>query len=109
MKRIKIPEGTVLGTIEVASVNEVPESTGVKRASKNGNDVIPQILKDLKLDENENISRDPSLKNTIVQLFVEYQDIISRDEFDYGHTTAIQCQIQLKPGEETPVKLKDDP
>ncbi len=34
MKRIKIPEGTVLGTIGVASVNEVTESTGVKKSSK---------------------------------------------------------------------------
>jgi hypothetical protein len=106
MKRIKIPEGTALGTIEVASINEVTESTGAKKASKN---VIPQILKDLKLDENEIISQDLSLKSTIVQLFVKYRDIISRDEFDYRHTTALQCQIQLKPGDETPAKLKARP
>jgi Reverse transcriptase (RNA-dependent DNA polymerase) len=67
------------------------------------------IKKELKLDENKILKSDPTLREEIVRLFMEYQDAISQHEFDYGHTTAIQCQIQLNPGEEEPVRLKARP
>jgi transposase InsO family protein len=63
----------------------------------------------LKLKENEVVRRTPRLKEEILRLFEDNFEALSQHEFDYGHTTAIQCQIQLKKGEEEPVRLKARP
>ncbi len=63
----------------------------------------------LKLDENPLIKENPNLGEEILQAFTDNWDAVSKDDFDYGHATAVQCQIQLKPGEETPVKLRARP
>ncbi len=57
-----------------------------------------QVMKDLKISENPLMKGNSKLQGEVLDLFCQYGDIISRHEFDYGHTTEIQCHIQLKPG-----------
>ena len=63
----------------------------------------------LKLGENPLVKENPEIREEILKAFTDNWDAVSKDDFDYGHATAVQCQIQLKPGEETPVKLRARP
>jgi hypothetical protein len=111
-KRIKIPAGSVLGRVYLNRIKEerVQEEESLNFISNVGNrELRHQIEKDLKINENALLNADPKTQKKVVDLFCQYGDIISRHEFDYGHTTEIQCQIQLKPGEEEPVKMKARP
>jgi hypothetical protein len=116
MKRVKIEEGTKLGNLTLVTTSQVlplhaeqGEVNQVEKRVTESNSVRKQIIQELKITDNPRLQGNPELRERIVQLFFTYSDIISRNEFDYGHTTAIQCQIQLKPGKETPVKLKARP
>jgi hypothetical protein len=106
-KRIKIPAGSVLGRVYLNRIKEerVQEEESLNFISNVGNrELRHQIEKDLKINENALLNADPKTQKKVVDLFCQYGDIISRHEFDYGHTTEIQCQIQLKPGEEDQLK-----
>ena len=67
------------------------------------------IEEKLKLNENEVIKKTPGLKAKVLRIFEDNFEALSQHEFDYGHTTAIQCHIQLKKGEEEPVRLRARP
>jgi Reverse transcriptase (RNA-dependent DNA polymerase)/RNase H-like domain found in reverse transcriptase len=112
MERKKNEKGMKIGEILLMEDDEEDEINAVTPPSQSKEDLKGMeeyIKKELKLDENEILKSDPTLRNDIIKLFMEYQDAISQHEFDYGHTAAIQCQIQLKPGEEEPVRLKARP
>ena len=46
------------------------------------------------------------MRDRVLDLFEENFGAMSTEDFDYGHATAVQCHIQLKAGEEEPVRLK---
>ncbi len=52
---------------------------------------------------------DPELIEKVVKAFTDNWEAVSTQEFNYGHTRAIQCQIQLKPGQEEQVHLRAQP
>ena len=63
----------------------------------------------LKLQGNPLMAGDPELRDSVLDLFEENFEAVSTGDFDYGHATAVQCHIQLKAGEEEPVRLKARP
>jgi Reverse transcriptase (RNA-dependent DNA polymerase)/RNase H-like domain found in reverse transcriptase/Integrase core domain/Integrase zinc binding domain len=112
MHRVKLEPGQKLGTLSVVDrANVELREKCMKVNGLVGRDDYPDPdwLKELKLEENMLIQKNPWLKEEVINLFKRYEDIVSKNEYDYGHTDAIQCQIQLKEGEETPVKLKARP
>ena len=76
----------------VLEEKEEPEAKTEKEATRRRN----WIEEKLKLKENKVVQRTPGLKAKLVELFEENFEALSQHEFDYGHTTAVQCQIQLK-------------
>ena len=112
-RRIKLTAGSLLGMISLTKVIE-PTIQGDDESLNfihniEDRTLRQQVMKDLKISENPLMKGNSKLQGEVLDLFCQYGDIISRHEFDYGHTTEIQCHIQLKPGEETPVKMKARP
>ena len=60
----------------------------------------------LKLQQNPLMAEYLGLRDRVLDLFEENFAAVSMGDFDYGHATAVQCHIQLKAGEEEPVRLK---
>jgi len=116
MSRTTLQKDAKLGTVSVLespdedeneiSVNHFEDENKKKQPPER---IRTFIEKELNLRDNEILKNDPDLAERVIQLFIQYEDTLSKHEFDYGHTTAVQCQIQLKPGEEVPVKLKARP
>ena len=98
-----LPEGTWRG--KMPEEKKRSEAKTEKEATCRRN----WIEEKLKLKENKVVQRTPGLKAKLVELFDENFEALSQHEFDYGHATAVQCQIQLKKGEEDPVRLKARP
>ncbi len=115
MTRKKLPEGQIIGTLTVIEEQEEENiistvTIGEGKVKPTPDPEIAKFIREgLQLDSNPVLDNDPETKAALIQLFTEYEDAISKGDFDYGHTTAITCQIQLKPGEEEPVKLRARP
>jgi len=112
MQRVKLESGTLLGHINMIRSEEIAAMESETK-KQNSEKVTPELYgwvrEQLKVDKNDLLRNKPGLSAELVELFVEYEDAISKHDFDYGHTTAIQCQIQLKAGEEEPIRLKARP
>ena len=67
------------------------------------------LIEKLRLKENPKLQDDPELMEKVLGAFEDNWEAVSTGEFDYGHTTAIRCQIQLKPGQEEPIRLRARP
>jgi len=81
MHRKKIRLGDRLGRISVISGDEVmsTQAEGDEDEIKNPTEELyRQIIKDLKISENEVMRDSPKMKKSIIQLFQKYSDIISR-------------------------------
>jgi hypothetical protein len=112
MERKRVEKGVKIGEILMMDDGESDKVNAVAPPSwdEKGLEAMEKYVEqELRLNGNKILKSNSELKKEIVDLFVEYQDTISRYEFNYGHTMAIQCQIQLKPGEGEPVKLKARP
>jgi hypothetical protein len=110
--RVKLPAGSNLCKVfltRIAEGQDREEETLNFISNLDNRGLREQVERDLKIRENPLMKNNPKLQKKVTNLFCQYGDIISRHEFDYGHMSEIQCQIQLKPGEEEPVKLKARP
>ena len=56
------------------------------------------IIKQLKLDTNPILKKDPSAMEEVIQVFMEGWSAISTNETDFGKTKAMNFYIQLEPG-----------
>ena len=84
------------------------EGEGVHGVEEQRSATLPgarQFLEEkLKLQQNPLMAEYLGLRDRVLDLFEENFAAVSMG--DYGHATAVQCHIQLKAGEEEPVRLK---
>ena len=111
---IRVPKGCILGEAEerkwrsegVRRVRESPESTDGDtpelRAHKE------QILKELKIEENELLRKNPEAKAKVVDMIMRYWRVFGEPNKSTGLTDLTEFRIQLKPGA-TPQRAKVRP
>ena len=66
---------------------------------------VEELWKELRLEKNEMLKKEPELKEKLKELIKEYSDIFSSSEQSFGKTSLIEFEIRLEPGTK-PVKTK---
>ena len=113
-----IPSDLLVGYLwELAPIN-TPSTSGLisaldKRDPKDMtvaeiNEWRTFIIKELKLDDNEILSKDPQAKEQIIEAFMENLGAIAKDGHDYGNTDLVQFHLEIEPNAK-PVRQKVRP
>ena len=90
-----IPTKHILNKVEGERVRVAKEDPGR----------VEELWKELRLEENEMLKKEPELKEKLKELIKEYSDIFSSPEQSFGKTSLIEFEIRLEPGTK-PVKTK---
>ncbi len=109
-QRVMVKRGQNIGTLTLGHV-EIEEK-GQKDEIGDMNVVedkqeIPnkrEWLRDKLHLQDNNLTKDYiKLQECLIDIFEDNWAAVSKNDFDYGHTDLVKCQIKLKPGEEKPV------
>ena len=108
-KGVKIPEGCKLGYVYEAIQECIPEINALEQKHNSElteselNEWRAYIAEGLKLDQNELLKDHPEKREAIIQIFVDNKEAIARHDHDYGMTSLVQFNIELKPDAEPSV------
>ena len=105
-ENITISKGSRLG--QYAEIEEIKcrESNEKIRELREGNPKIDDLIKKLKIEENEILKENPVIKDKLIQIIEEYSDVFSDPEgVEIGTTDLIEFSVELKEGAR-PVKQK---
>lgn len=76
--------------------------------NETGCDNVQELYRDLKLDENPLLRKNPAIKRKVKALIYKYRTVFTNPEVSLGKTDLIKCKIRLRPGA-VPVKAKNRP
>ena len=71
-------------------------------------EISDQLLKDLKIQENELLKKEPELQRQVVEIIKKYSDVFSSPESQIGRTDLIEFDIELVKNAK-PVRMKVRP
>ena len=104
-----IPRGTQVGeVIPMKLSKQTKEAKEGVRSAKEAADTEEQLIRDLRIDENDLLKANPAIREKLKALVREYTDIFSSPEQNIGKTDLIEFEINLEPGTR-PVKQKTRP
>ena len=66
------------------------------------------IIKGLRMDDNPLMNEDPSIKEAVVQIFMDHWDAVSVNDSDFGKTNLMKFHIDI-PKDAAPVRAKVRP
>ena len=69
------------------------------------NDDFKTLLKKLKIDDNEVLKQNPTIKKQLVQLLYRYKEVFATEDQKVGHTELTECELVLKQAVE-PIRQK---
>ena len=98
---ITIPGGSRLGEYAEIDpiVHRVTDNDEKLREIKDGNPKLAEILQKLKIDENEILKGNAVVKDKLIQIIQEYEDVFSDPEgVEIGTTDMIEFDVKLKEG-----------
>ena len=104
-----IKKGSKLGKYsEIEVIQSKPNEERLREIKEHKPDVA-EILKKLKIEENEILKKNPAIKGKLIQLVSEYADVFSDPEgVQIGTTDLIEFDIELKEGSK-PVRQRIRP
>ena len=82
---------------------EVPGITSVEDNVADRTKRLQDLLKDLRINENILLTKNPKVKSKVVRLLDKYLHVFSDDKHMYGNTEKIKFSVELKDGAK-PVK-----
>ena len=85
-----VGEEPLVGALEERDVSKM---TPKQRA-----DWVTFLVKELKLEENEILRADPTLKKRVIEAFMAHLPAVAVNSYDYGNTDLIKFHIQIKEG-----------
>ena len=101
-----IPRDSKLGEYSEIEPIEFKPSNEKVRELREGNPKIDDLIKKLKIEENEILKENPVVKDKLIQIIEEYSDVFSDPEgVEIGTTDLIEFSVELKEGAR-PVKQK---
>ena len=93
---ITIPKGSRLG--EYSEIEPIPSKGRVRELKEEG-PKIGEIIKKLKIEENEILKKNPVVKDKLIQVIEDYADVFSDPEgVEIGTTDLIEFDVRLKEG-----------
>ena len=90
----KLKKGAVIASFEHTRISPMD----VKEIVEDEDASFLELKQKLKLDENELLNRNPQIKEQLIGLIKEYQDVFADPESQVGETDLVEFDIEVKPG-----------
>ena len=112
---VTIPQGSVVAMVtkikeveddkKESTETEVPgiASVSVNHDSTDRKKRLQELLKELKINENIMLTKNPKVKTSVIKLIDKYLNVFAHGQTQYGNTDKIEFSVKLKEGSK-PVK-----
>ena len=85
-------------TEKQSTEDEVPGIASVNPDSSDKRKRLQELLKELKINENILLTKNPKIKASVVRLLAKYLNMFAHEQQQYGNTDKVEFSVELKEG-----------
>ena len=111
-ENVLIKKGSTVATYQRVQIKKpITEDGSIKNLQEEDKttkeEVVRNMVAALKINENEMLKGNPTMKRKVVELIEEYYDVFADPETQFGHTNLMEFEVKVK--DEKPIREKVRP